>query len=75
MRKEEDEEEKPAEQLTRSDKSARKTPKVVEADDEVADDALLGEATLAKMNAAAETENKKPATDTPEAPVTPATTE
>jgi small subunit ribosomal protein S2 len=67
MRKEEDTEEKPAEQAkARTDKSARKTPKVVEADDEVADDALLGEATLAKMNAAAETETKKPATDTPE---------
>jgi small subunit ribosomal protein S2 len=67
MRKEEDAEEKPAEQMkARSDRSARKTPKVVEADDEVADDALLGEATLAKMNAAAETETKKPATETPE---------
>ncbi len=63
MRKEEDMEEKPAEDLkARADKSARKTPKVVEGDDEVADDALLGEATLAKMNAAAETETKKPAT-------------
>ena len=68
MRKEEDAEEKPEDQMkARSDKNARKTPKVVEGDDEVADDALLGEATLAKMNAAsAETENKKPATDTPE---------
>jgi small subunit ribosomal protein S2 len=65
MRKEEDAEEKPAEVgKTRADKTARKTPKVVEGDDEVADDALLGEATLAKMNAAAETE-KKPVTDTP----------
>lgn len=74
MRKEEDAEEKPAEQLRgKTDKSARKTPKVVEGDDEVADDALLGEATLAKMNAAAETEVKKPATtETPETPVTPA---
>jgi len=73
MRKEEDAEEKPAEQLRgKTDKSARKTPKVVEADDEVADDALLGEATLAKMNAAAETEVKKAApaevTETPETP-------
>ena len=73
MRKEEDED-KPEEQAkVRSDKSVRKTPKVVEGDDEVADDALLGEATLAKMNAAAETENKKPASDTPEVPATPAT--
>ena len=69
MRKEEDAEEKPSDQLkAKSDKSARKAPKVVEGDDEVGDDALLGEATLAKMNAAAETENKKPATETPETP-------
>jgi small subunit ribosomal protein S2 len=68
MRKEEDMDEKPEEMSKpKSDRSARK-PKVVEGDDEVADDALLGEATLAKMNAAADTENKKPATDTPETP-------
>lgn len=63
MRKEEDMEEKPEDQAkARPDKSARK-PKVVETDEELADNALLGEATLAKMNAAAETE-KKPAEET-----------
>lgn len=71
MRKEEDAEEKPAEQKVRSDKSARK-PKVVETDEELQDDALLGESTLAKMSAAAETE-KKPATE--ETPATPTTAE
>jgi len=66
MRKEEDMEEKPDEQTKlKSDRSARKTPKVVEADDDMKDDALLGEATLAKMNAAAETETKKTETETP----------
>ena len=74
MRKEEDVEEKPEEQLrARSDKSTRKAPKVVEGDDEMEDHALLGEATLAKMNAAAETETKKPATDTSSTPSTPET--
>jgi small subunit ribosomal protein S2 len=65
MRKEEDED-KPEEQAkARSEKSARK-PKVVDTDDELEDNALLGEATLAKMNAAAEPD-KKPASETPEA--------
>jgi len=51
MRKEEDAEEKPAaEAKGKSDRSARKTPKVVETDEELQDDALLGEATLAKMS-------------------------
>jgi small subunit ribosomal protein S2 len=64
MRKEEDMEEKPEDQAkARPDKSARK-PKVVETDEELADNALLGESTLAKMNAAAETETKKPAEET-----------
>jgi small subunit ribosomal protein S2 len=64
MRKEEDMEEKPEEQAkARADKSARK-PKVVETDEELEDKALLGEATLAKMNAAADTETKKPAEET-----------
>jgi small subunit ribosomal protein S2 len=66
MRKEEEGEEKPAEQAkSKSDKTARK-PKVVETDDELQDDALLGESTLAKMSAAADTE-KKPAADEPAA--------
>jgi hypothetical protein len=46
--------EKPTVEETRgkADKSSRKTAKVVEVDEELADDALLGEATLAKMDAA-----------------------
>ena len=43
-----------AEAKTRSDRSARKAPKVVETDEELEDNALLGEATLAKMSAARE---------------------
>jgi small subunit ribosomal protein S2 len=55
MRKEEDLEEKPAaEAQGKSDRPARKTQKVVETDDELEDDALLGEATLAKLSAAEE---------------------
>ena len=55
MRKEEDTEEKPAEQTkSKSERPARKAPRVVETDEEVADNALLGEATLAKMSAAQE---------------------
>jgi len=56
MRKEEEgAEEKPdAEAQARADKSARRIPKVVEVDEELEDKALLGEATLAKMNAARE---------------------
>ncbi|HXQ39106.1 MAG TPA: 30S ribosomal protein S2, partial [Anaerolineales bacterium] len=80
MRKEEDLEEKPAEQAkAKTDRQARKTPKVVETDEELEDDALLGEATLAKMSAAREdvveaprVEEKAPAaaTETPEQPAT-----
>lgn len=62
MRKEEDADEKPEQTKAKSDRPARK-PKVVETDEELQDDALLGEATLAKMSAAAETETKKPATE------------
>jgi small subunit ribosomal protein S2 len=58
MRKEEDAEEKPENTRARGDKPVRK-PKVVETDEELEDNALLGEATLAKMSAAAETETKK----------------
>ena len=67
MRKEEDAEEKPVESKSKTDRSARK-PKVVETDEELQDDALLGQSTLAKMNAAAETEPKKAVTE--EAPKT-----
>jgi small subunit ribosomal protein S2 len=58
------EEEKPAVDL-RSEKPARKAPKVVETDEELKDDALLGEATLAKMA-------KKEAPEAPETPAAPA---
>ncbi|MCI0550813.1 MAG: 30S ribosomal protein S2 [Anaerolineae bacterium] len=80
MRKEEDIEEKPAEQAkARADRQARKAPKVVETDEELEDNALLGEATLAKMSAAREdataveaprVEEKAPApaTESPEKP-------
>ncbi len=63
MRKEEDGEEKPAEQVKgKSEKPSRKAPRVVETDEELGDTALLGEATLAKMSAAQET--AKPAEET-----------
>ena len=83
MRKEEDTEEKPSEQAkSRSDGQTRKTPKVVETDEELEDNALLGEATLAKMSAAREevpaaapaatpvVEVPAPAPATPETPAT-----
>lgn len=58
MRKEEDAEEKPSEQTkAKADKNVRK-PKVVDTDEDLADNALLGEATLAKMSAAADTDKK-----------------
>lgn len=53
MRKEE-EEEKPVETPAGSDRTTRRIPKIVDVDEDVEDDALLGEATLAKMNAARE---------------------
>ena len=69
MRKEEDAEEKPAEQVkSKSEKPARKAPRVVDTDEEVGDSALLGESTLAKMSAAQEAakpvEPAKPAEET-----------
>ncbi|HJS20873.1 MAG TPA: 30S ribosomal protein S2 [Anaerolineales bacterium] len=58
MRKEEEAEETPEDQARiKADKTARK-PKVVETDEELEDNALLGESTLAKLNAAAEAEAK-----------------
>lgn len=69
MRKEEDVEEKPAEQSkAKTDRQARRAPKVVETDEELEDNALLGESTLAKMSAARE--EGTVATETPAAPVT-----
>lgn len=62
IRKEEEGEEKPAETAqTRAEKASRRIPKVVDVDEELEDNALLGEATLAKMSAARE--------DVPEATV------
>jgi len=78
LRKEEEGDEKLAEEAqARAEKSTRRVVKVVEVDEELEDDALLGEATLAKMTAAREdipetpvvekTENKVPAADLAEA--------
>jgi len=70
MRKEEDEEKLAAETQPRSEKTSRRIPKVVDVDEELQDDALLGEATLAKMNAAREdaTPAETPTTDKAEQP-------
>jgi small subunit ribosomal protein S2 len=54
MRKEEEEDKPLGETQPRQDKSARRIPKVVDVDEELGDDALLGEATLAKLSAARE---------------------
>jgi small subunit ribosomal protein S2 len=67
MRKEEDEEKLAAETQASADKSARRIPKVVDVDEELEDNALLGEATLAKMSAARE---DAPAAEPPAAPET-----
>jgi small subunit ribosomal protein S2 len=64
MRKEEDENKPVVETQPRPDKSARRIPKVVDVDEDLQDDALLGEATLAKMSAARE---DAPAVETPAA--------
>jgi small subunit ribosomal protein S2 len=65
MRKDEEgAEEKPdPEAQARADKAARRIPKVVDVDEDVQDDALLGEATLAKMNAAREDAVQPPAVE------------
>jgi len=53
MRKDDElsEEKLAAEAMAQSDRSTRRAPRIVETDEEVEDDALLGQATLAKMNA------------------------
>ncbi|HKI53077.1 MAG TPA: 30S ribosomal protein S2, partial [Anaerolineales bacterium] len=61
MRKEEDAEE--AAGATVADDGESKPSRVVEMEEEVEDEELLGEATLAKMNAAAEEEEKKAAAE------------
>src|SRR5687767_1087941 len=69
MRKEEDLEEKPAEQTkAKTDRQARRAPKVVETDEELEDVALLGESTLAKLSAAREPVVETPAPVATEAP-------
>ena len=71
MRKEEDAEEKPAaEGKGKSERPSRKTLKVVETDDELQDDALLGEATLAKMSKARQDVSPAPAQEAVPTPVT-----
>jgi small subunit ribosomal protein S2 len=73
MRKEEDEDKPVVEAQPRPDKSGRRIPKVVDVDEELEDNALLGEATLAKLSAAREdapapaAETEKPAPAAPEA--------
>ena len=75
MRKEEDEEKLVAETQARPEKSARRIPKVVDVDEELEDNALLGEATLAKMSAAREdTTPAEPAAEKP-APIAPVASE
>ncbi|MGZ9235676.1 MAG: 30S ribosomal protein S2, partial [Anaerolineales bacterium] len=68
MRKEDEEDKPAAETQPRTDKSARRIPKVVDVDEELQDDALLGEATLAKLSAAREDAPAVPAAETPAAP-------
>ena len=63
-RKEEDIDDKPAEAV-KSDRSARKVPKVVETDVELEDDALLGESTLAKMAPKKDVVVETPAVEAP----------
>jgi len=76
-KEEESEEEKPVMEMAKTDRSARRAPKVVETDEELQDDALLGAATLAKMakketaETPASTETSA-SSETPAAPATPA---
>ena len=59
MRKDDTAEDMPAEEAkSKTDKPSRRAPKVVETDVELEDNALLGEATLAKMSA-----SRKPVTE------------
>ena len=65
MRKDDElsEEKLAAEAMDQADRSTRRAPRVVETDEELEDTALLGQATLAKMNASREDE-QVPATPT-----------
>src|SRR5262245_13894508 len=73
-RKEEDMEEKPLAEETRgrAERTSRKAPKVVETDEELTDDALLGQATLAKMDAARKVEETPAPAPAAAEPVEPA---
>ena len=72
MRKEEEPEALPAEDATgKSERSARKAPKVVDTDEELGDDDLLGEATLAKMSASRKPVVEEIASDAPKAESSP----
>jgi small subunit ribosomal protein S2 len=66
LRKEEDEEKAEEQARVTAEKSVRK-PKVVDTDEELEDDALLGESTLAKMSATATAaaESEAPKSDAP----------
>jgi small subunit ribosomal protein S2 len=67
-RKEEELEEKPLEEAKgKSERPSRKAPKVVETDEELADNDLLGEATLAKMSASRKPAVEEAASDAPKA--------
>ncbi len=63
LHKEEEGEEKPAEEQPRPEKTTRRIPKVVDVDEDLEDDALLGEATLAKMSAARDDVSEEPAAE------------
>src|ERR1043165_307882 len=62
LRKEAEGAAKPAEEQARPERPVRRAPTVVDVDEELQDDDLLGQATLAKMSAARE---DAPAVDTP----------
>ena len=67
MRKDDElsEEKLAAEAMDKSDRSTRRAPRIVETDEELQDDALLGQATLAKLNASREDEQVPTPTPTP----------
>jgi small subunit ribosomal protein S2 len=67
MRKDDElsEEKLAAEAMAQSDRSTRRAPRIVETDEELQDDALLGQATLAKLNASREDEQVPTPTPTP----------
>ena len=67
MRKDDElsEEKLAAEAMAQSDRSTRRAPRIVETDEELQDDALLGQATLAKLNASREDEQAPTPTPAP----------